>query len=91
MVNLCASCFTGTTGVDVAAGDCALIFGMVVDITTDAACECPCHEGHACVMPRRLPGPAPTPPEVMRRVPGSTLGRSRLAPRPENPHPREVA
>jgi len=56
MVNLCGQCFVGTTGVRVTVGDCALIFGMVVDIVADSACECPCHEGHACVMPRHLNG-----------------------------------
>ncbi len=65
MVNLCPNCFAGTTGVAVHEGDCALIFGVVVDIVVGAACECPCHEGHACVMPRRINGnklehPAPT-------------------------------
>lgn len=54
MVNLCANCFRATTGVTVEIGDCALIFGMVVDIVACPACECPCHEGHACVMPRRF-------------------------------------
>ena len=56
MVNLCPGCFTATTGVSVRVGDCALIFGMVVDIVANPACECPCHEGHACVMPRRFNG-----------------------------------
>ncbi|MFQ5778321.1 MAG: hypothetical protein ACE5IP_09985 [Terriglobia bacterium] len=56
MVNLCSNCFSGTTDVDVIVGDCALIFGVVVDIVAPPACECPCHEGHACVMPRRFNG-----------------------------------
>lgn len=56
MVNLCSNCFAGTTGIAVQEGDCALIFGMVVDIVVSPACECPCHEGHACVMPRRING-----------------------------------
>ena len=54
MVNLCANCFNATTSVTVRVGDCALIFGMLVDIVANPACECPCHEGHACVMPRRF-------------------------------------
>lgn len=56
MVNLCINCFAGATGVTVEIGDCALIFGMVVDIVAAPACECPCHDGHACVMPRRIRG-----------------------------------
>lgn len=56
MVNLCATCFGATTGTQVRVGDCALIFGMVVDIVANPACECPCHDGHACVMPRRFNG-----------------------------------
>lgn len=56
MVNLCPNCFSATTGVEVVVGDCALVFGMVVDIVSSPACECPCHEGHACVMPRRFNG-----------------------------------
>lgn len=54
MVNVCNRCFASVTGTAVEVGDCALIFGMVVDVVADPACECPCHEGHACVMPRRL-------------------------------------
>lgn len=54
MVNLCANCFSTTTDVPVAIGDCGLVFGMVVDIVADPACECPCHQGHACVMPRHV-------------------------------------
>ena len=54
MVNLCTQCFNAATGVPILVGECALIFGMAVDIVADPACECPCHQGHACVMPRRL-------------------------------------
>lgn len=53
VTNLCVNCFESTTGVAVAVGDCAMVFGRVMDIVAARACECPCHEGHACVMPRR--------------------------------------
>lgn len=73
MVNLCSPCFQGTTGVCVSVGDCALIFGMVVDIVTDPACECPCHEGHACVMPRRLSRQGLLNPEGLTNSPRSRV------------------
>lgn len=69
MVNLCTHCFDGATGVKVEIGDCALVFGMVVDIVSDPACECPCHDGHACVMPRRFNGHSMEHPQRTGRAP----------------------